>query len=106
VAAALLAEGSRIRVRCNGRLIEFPAAAPALSRNGAPASPQDRIEPYDEIGLIPGGDGPLFIHLMERIGFNPSPPPGKSSLVMLVNGQPAEFTTPLKDGDEAALYWE
>lgn len=106
VAASLMTGGGRIRVRCNGRLIELPAGDPVLSRNGAPANPQDRLEPYDEIGLIAGEGGPIFIHLMERIGFNPSPPPGKSSLVMLVNGQPAEFTTPLQDGDEADLHWE
>lgn len=106
VAASLMAGGGRIRVRCNGRLIELPAGEPVLSRNGAPASPQDRLEPYDEINVIAGDGGPIFIHLMERIGFNPSPPPGKSSLVMRVNGEPAEFTTPLQDGDVAELHWE
>jgi cell division protein FtsA len=106
VAASLMAGGGMVRVRCNGRLLELSAGEPVLCRNGAPAAPGDRIEPYDEIKLTTGDNAPIFIHLMERIGFNPNPPQGKNVLVMRVNGQPAEFTTTLQDGDEADLYWE
>jgi hypothetical protein len=35
-----------------------------------------------------------------------SPPPGKSRLLMRLNGEPAEFTTLLQHGDVAELIWE
>jgi cell division protein FtsA len=106
VAADLLREGGRVRVTCNGRPVDLPAGAPVLRRNGQPIGSQDRLAPHDELSLAPGADAPLFIHLLDRIGFTPSPPPGKSTLVMRINGRPADFTTVLQDGDNVDLTWE
>ncbi|MDN5348339.1 MAG: hypothetical protein PWP65_1903 [Clostridia bacterium] len=56
---------------------------------------------------IEAGNGPvLFTDLFKYLDFTPTPPPGKKRLVMELNGQAAEFTSPLKNGDRVTLMWE
>ncbi|MGI9952954.1 cell division FtsA domain-containing protein [Moorellaceae bacterium AZ2] len=47
----------------------------------------------------------IFADLFTYIDIGPTPPPGKKTLRMEINNQPAEFTSPLKDGDQVVLEW-
>jgi len=47
----------------------------------------------------------IFADLFTYLEIEATPPPGKKTLKMEVNGQPAEFTTPLKEGDRVTLEW-
>ncbi|MBC7325753.1 MAG: rod shape-determining protein [Moorella sp. (in: Bacteria)] len=48
----------------------------------------------------------LFADIFNYLDFPSTPPPGRKKLVMEVNGRPAEFTTPLAEGDQVALRWD
>ncbi|MDN5362182.1 MAG: hypothetical protein PWP70_1229 [Moorella sp. (in: firmicutes)] len=48
----------------------------------------------------------LFTDVFNYLDFPASPPPGRKTLVMEINGRPAEFTTPLAEGDAVTLRWD
>lgn len=97
-----------LRVLVNGQLVEFKGAQEQrLLRNGRPASADDPLLPGDALEVTDNATGgPIFAELLNQMGFSPAPPPGKHRLVMSVNGSPAEFITPLRDGDRVQLNWE
>ncbi|MDN5294114.1 MAG: hypothetical protein PWQ91_828 [Eubacteriales bacterium] len=49
---------------------------------------------------------PIFADVIAAVDFSARPPKPGSWLVMEINGLRAEFTTPVKDGDEITIYWE
>ncbi|HYG58941.1 MAG TPA: cell division FtsA domain-containing protein, partial [Symbiobacteriaceae bacterium] len=106
VAGAAYESASLLRVVVNGRPMTFPAGEPELTRNGRPARPEDEVGEGDQVDVIKPAEAPIFAHVLTQAGIALSPPPGMSNLLMLLNGEPAEFTTPLKDGDVAELTWE
>lgn len=105
VAAARLESAGTIKVRLNQEVLELKAGGTSLTRNGRPASPDDRVAENDVMAITTSGEGPIFAHLLAMTGIATAPPPGRTSLVMRLNGQPAEFTSPLQDGDTAEIYW-
>lgn len=106
VAAASLAGAGAVRVRANGQVVEFETGRGEVHRNGYRAGLDDPVNENDVITVTPGGEPPLYAHLLARIGLSTTPPPGRTRLVTLLNGQPADFTSPLQDGDVAEIYWE
>lgn len=52
------------------------------------------------------GDSCLFNQIFRYIDFPRTPPPGKKKLVMEINGEPAGFTSIIKQGDVLKLQWE
>ncbi|MFZ5824430.1 MAG: cell division FtsA domain-containing protein [Bacillota bacterium] len=105
VAATLLDQATAIRITVNGRLFELHTGA-ELSRNGMKVEPDEPLTDNDAIALTRTGADPIFASLLPMANITPTPPPGKSNLVMRLNGADAEFTTPLKDGDVAEIRWE
>ena len=95
-----------IRVIVNGRPMELPAGLPELWRNGRQAGLEDEVGEGDQLETRSAGEAPMFAHALAQAGIALQPPPGKSRLTMLLNGEPAEFTTPLANGDRADLIWE
>lgn len=95
-----------VRVRVNGHVMELPGFQVQLLRNGRPAGPGDSLNENDAIAVLQSGEAPIFAHVLARAEVAHMPPPGKSNLRMRRNGQPAEFTSPLSDGDHIELTWE
>ena len=106
VAGPTLAGASTLKVTLNSRVVELPAGQPEIVMNGLVAGPDTRVGEGDVVTVMRGGEAPIFAHLLARAGVATTPPPGKTHLLMLLNGEPAEFITPLKDGDAAQLVWE
>jgi cell division protein FtsA len=106
VAAVDVKAATTLAVTVNGRRLELPAGHPELLRNGRPCQPADPLGEGDQIEIRSVGESPMFAHLLAQAGMAMSPPPGKSYLRMLLNGSPAEFTSPLQQGDVAELIWE
>ncbi|MFZ5816649.1 MAG: MoaD/ThiS family protein [Bacillota bacterium] len=106
VAAGVMEQAAGLRVTVNGRLYELAVGGSELTRNGMKAKPEEPLAENDEIGVLRTGADPIFASLLPLIGITPTPPPGKSTLVMRLNGEEAEFISPLKDGDVAEIRWE
>ena len=106
------------------RLGESPAGTVLL--NGQPVRPEAPVQDGDSlvtgeaaagrrVSIILNGRPAtlrvqaadvLFADVFNYLDFPSTPPPGRKKLVMEVNGHPAEFTTPLAEGDQVALRWE
>jgi cell division protein FtsA len=106
VAAAAIVENSSLRVRVNGKIIDLYNAGPVLTKNGVPAQLADLVADNDAIAVLKRAETPIFAHLLIQAGLGTTPPKDKTRLVMLLNGDPAEFHTPIQDGDTAEIYWE
>lgn len=48
---------------------------------------------------------PILIDVFPQINFTATPPPGHTNLEILLNGQAADYTAPLEDGDKIQLNW-
>ncbi|MGB9886392.1 MAG: cell division protein FtsA [Moorellales bacterium] len=55
---------------------------------------------------LPESGSPMVIDVLRYAEAETVPPPGKSMLVVKVNGQKANFTDPLQAGDEVLVGWE
>ncbi|MDF2629165.1 MAG: ftsA1 [Symbiobacteriaceae bacterium] len=95
-----------IRITVNGRPYLLPAGLPELWRNGRQAGPDDEVGEGDQLEVRSAGEAPMFAHALAQAGIALQPPPGRTHLAMRLNGEPAEFTTPLQNGDVAELIWE
>ncbi|MBC7335498.1 MAG: hypothetical protein H5U01_04395 [Clostridia bacterium] len=57
--------------------------------------------------VFPSGSGRLILTDVLRYAEVPTvPPPGKTSLVVEINGTKANFTDPINDGDVIFVGWE
>lgn len=105
-AGEALQGAARLQVTVNGRPLELATGEPELVRNGRPAGKADEVGDGDQLEIRGAGESPMFAHLLAQAGVAMAPPTGKTRLVMLLNGQPAEFITQLSDGDVAEITWE
>jgi len=106
VAAGVQAGAGSLRIRLNGDVVQLSSGLTEILCNGRRAEPGDSVRENDAVTIVRGEEAPIFAHLIARTRVGAAPPPGKSRLIMLLNGEPAEFVTPLKDGDTAVLMWE
>ncbi len=100
-----LGGGRTVRIRLNGVEYAVPGGGLHVVVNGVPAAPTDPLREGDQIVVTTSDQPPIFANLLVAAGVTPTPPPGKRQLVMRLNGQEAEFITPLSDGDEAEIEW-
>lgn len=105
-AAGMMEQATAIRVSVNGRLYELTTSGAELTRNGLKARGDEPLAENDALAITRTGIDPIFASLLSLIGITPVPPPGRSTLVMRLNGAEAEFVSPLKDGDVAEIRWE
>ena len=75
--------------------------------NGTAAEPHTPVKVGDSVEYITGPKGyqPLLLDIFKEISFSPQPPPDKSKLLLLVNGQEKEYTYLLQNGDRIKLNW-
>ncbi|MGE5676347.1 MAG: cell division FtsA domain-containing protein [Mycobacterium leprae] len=105
-AAGAIAEVAACRIMLNGRQVDLAGPDPAIVKNGRPATLEELVGENDKVEILRSAEAPIFAHLLVRAGIGTTPPPGRTHLVMLLNGQVAEFTSSLKDGDRAEVRWE
>lgn len=104
-AAGRLHEAKRVRVMVNGQPYVVANGTAQVTRNGRPASPGDLVAENDAIAVLPDTAAPIFADLFPLIGISAAPPSPQAALVMRLNGEAAEFITPLRDGDQAEVRW-
>jgi cell division protein FtsA len=100
-------EGKGLRVMVNGRSVELKGSSTLCYRNGKPVPPDEPLCDGDNIEIVTIPDRPpIFAELLVSLGVEPVPPAGKNRLRMTLNGRPAEFASPLQEGDRAEVTWE
>jgi hypothetical protein len=77
-----------------------------LQMNGKPVLGEEPLKAGDIIKYSTPQQAIIFSDLFKYIDFHPSPPAGKSRLIMQINGQAAEFTSIINNGDAIILDWE
>ena len=95
-----------VDISLNGQPRSLPSSRTKLRLNGKPAYGDELLSDGDQIEYATPDQDLIFTDLFRYLDFQPSPPPGKSRLKMLINGQPASFMSPIKTGDEILLEWE
>lgn len=108
VAAALAGHvlpSAPVTVSVNGQKLRLPGSGTTILVNGREAKPEDPLPRGAEITLVPGQSSAILSDLFTLVDVKKNARPG-GRLVMTVNGAPADFTTPLHDGDEIELTWE
>lgn len=94
------------RITLNGKALSLPSPGPQLRLDGQLVGPETPVSDGDQITLVEASAPPIFADLLPRLPLAEARPAGGGRLVMRLNGQPAEFTTPLHDGDVAEVRWE
>lgn len=95
-----------IEIYVNGQKLVLAAAGQKLRLNGREATPETEIRDGDAIVCRSGnGVQPILADVLPLINLPSYPAQQSATLVTTVNGQAAEFTTPLKEGDKIRVYW-
>ncbi len=95
-----------VDITLNGQPRSLPGPRSQLRLNGRPAYGDEPLQDGDRLEYISAHRQLIFSDLFKYLDFKPAPPPGKSRLVMQINGRPAEFTSPINTGDSITLDWE
>lgn len=75
--------------------------------NGQTGKPDDLVREKDILEVnYRNNKEPILIDIFPKIDFSTTPPPGFSTLEITLNGHPAEYTNPLKEGDNIKLVWK
>lgn len=96
-----------INVFVNREQITLTGGKWYILKNGKKAGLEDVLEDGDEIEIFTESlYTPIFADIFRYISFEQTPPHPAARLVTLLNGQKAQFTTPLKSGDKIRVFWK
>lgn len=96
-----------IKVVVNENTVQIDKTTFTISLNGEKGELTDIISENDVLEInYSFKKEPILIDIFPIIDFPSTPPVGFSRLEITLNGQPAEFTSPLKDGDIIKLNWK
>jgi cell division protein FtsA len=97
--------GCQVKVFVNGERVEIEVEGVTFLKNERKVKGDEVIEDGDDIRILNKGHKPILTDVFKYISFEPSSVRAFSSLVTLVNGEEAQFTTPLKNGDKIRIFW-
>lgn len=96
-----------ITVSFNGEKISLPVVQTEISVNGKPAEKDQIIQDGDELAVktktLPP---PIYSDVFRFTNVDLANPNVSINMKTMVNGEPAQFNTELKDGDQVELIWE
>lgn len=96
-----------ITVAFNGEKISLPIVQTEVTVNGKPAEKDQIIQDGDELAVktktLPP---PIYSDVFRFTNIDLANPSGSMNMKTMVNGEPAQFNTELKDGDQVELIWE
>ncbi len=88
----------------NGKAIVYSPEECQIYWHGQRLSLDDKVEDGMELRVEGFKEAPTLAHLLPFAGISQQVPAG-TKLILEVNGQEAEFTTPLKSGDRIKAEW-
>ncbi|KJS88662.1 MAG: hypothetical protein JM58_00575 [Peptococcaceae bacterium BICA1-8] len=100
-------EKTQLSVTVNEQLVSLSTISYQIVINGLAASLTDRVECGDVLEITyKFNKSPILVDVFPQINFLKNPPLGKSNLEIVLNGQEAEYTSILKEGDNISLIWK
>ena len=93
------AAASYATITYEGREHAIPASGFALTINGREASPGTVVEDGAVIAYQKGTGSANVSEALLAVGFTPPPATSRVTFTILVNGEKADFTTPVRTGD-------
>jgi len=88
----------------NGKEMEYPTQETIITSQGRPVQEDELLIDGMDLRVVGYKQMPIFSDLLPYVKFSDEVPPG-STLTLIVNGQPAEFTTVLRPGDRLTATW-
>ena len=77
-----------------------------LLRNGETVQPEEEVRDGDTIELsVKEIKNPVLIDVFKEINFKPQAPEGMSRVEIMLNGEEAEYMSPIKEGDRIRINW-
>ncbi|MFC4769831.1 cell division protein FtsA [Effusibacillus consociatus] len=98
-------ERQSIQVIVNGNRVQLFGPAPSLELNGKPAAPDDLVPEFATLTVRREPWIPVFSHIFQYVHIDRDRPANAINLRMELNGEKAEFSAPLKDGDLILIEW-
>ncbi|MHB1126272.1 MAG: cell division FtsA domain-containing protein [Bacillota bacterium] len=95
-----------MQVKVNGDTLTLPSSMSAISLNGLEAGLYSPVKDGDVLNVGEGESNLIFSDIFRYIEFNASIPQGSGRLILMINGENGQFTTPLHDGDALEIRWE
>ncbi|MHB1418637.1 MAG: cell division FtsA domain-containing protein [Bacillota bacterium] len=95
-----------LRINVNNSPLELPDTMPQIRINGSEAGIDTPVKDGDELSIAPGESYLIFSDIFRYIDFNASVSQGSGQLILMINGENAQFTTPLHDEDDLVIRWE
>ncbi|MDR3589587.1 MAG: cell division FtsA domain-containing protein [Negativicutes bacterium] len=87
----------------NNAACRVPIRRYTFSLGGQPAKPSDTAVPGTAVEYTCYEVSPTVSDILLAAEFDPKSLPPASRVIILLNGQPAEYTTPVKNGDQMEL---
>lgn len=96
-----------IEVKVNNETVKLSNFEYKIKINGFPGKLKDLIKDKDllEVNYQYNAQH-ILIDIFRKLNFSTTPPPGYSSLEILLNNKDAEYISPLKAGDNIILNWK
>jgi hypothetical protein len=90
----------------DGEEVRITVADYEIFHNNHPANIEDYVNDGDYINIKRSElKKPLLIDVFKEINFTPKAPEGKTKVEVLLNGQEAEYISPVNDGDSISIIW-
>ncbi|MBO8165185.1 MAG: cell division protein FtsA [Brevibacillus sp.] len=96
-----------IHVTFNGQPVSIRTTQLSITMDGKPVGEEAVVYDGAVISIgVTAGPPPVFNDIFRYVDVEMKPQPGEGlRLVTTINGEPASFQTPIKDGDVLELYW-
>jgi sulfur carrier protein ThiS len=105
--AGAISTGRPITVMVNKTPVIIPGTPGSVRVNGTPARETDLVPEGAMIEVDEGADASAyFAEIFNHVPMIVPERPSGKRLITLLNGEDAEYTAPLKDGDEIEIFWE
>ncbi|MGE5508536.1 MAG: cell division FtsA domain-containing protein [Chitinophagales bacterium] len=99
--------GRDLHLTVNGELLTIPGKPGSLLLDGRPATPDERVPEGADLRVEQGADAAAyFAEVFNYFPFDPKSADPRQRLVLKLNGQEAEYTSPLHEGDAVEIRWE
>ncbi|GAX91067.1 cell division FtsA domain-containing protein [Effusibacillus lacus] len=99
-------ERHSLQVMVNGNRVQLFGPVPALELNGEPVAVDSPVPEFASITVKREPWMPVFSQIFNYVHIDRERPSNAINLRMEHNGEKADFSTPLRDGDVIVIEWE